>query len=396
MAKKPRRHRGAGEGTIYQRTNGRWRAQITSEEGQRVSFGADTREECQQWLRKTLYLVDNGLDLEGGRIRLGEYLEQWLENVQPTLRAKTHYQYGRIIKLHITPHIGDIPLKALTQQRIEKFYADLQKAGRGVRTVRYAHGVLHRALTKAVLYGLIPGNPAHGASLPQLQQQEMRVLDADQVGRLLTAASGNRLEGLFHLAIVTGMRQGELFGLKWSDVLWSTGLLHVQRQVQRVPGKGREFVPPKTRAGRRMVPVGPGALDALRRQKARQDLERAAAGKRWQENGLVFASTVGTPMDAHNLRKDFLAVLQAAGLPEVRFHDLRHSAASLMLNHNIPVLVVSKILGHANPSITLNTYGHLYTESVSIAGQLMDELVTPLRVEFAPQSEQVPRAGAEC
>ena len=137
-----------------------------------------------------------------------------------------------------------------------------------------------------------------------------------------------------------------------------------------------------------MVPIGAGAMDALRRQKERQDLERAVAGKRWQEHGLIFSTTVGTPMDAHNLRKDFIAVLQQAGLPAVRFHDLRHSAASLMLNHGVPVLVVSKILGHANPSITLNIYGHLYTESVNVAAKLMDDLVTPLRVELSNLQSQ--------
>lgn len=389
MAKK--KHRGWGEGSITQRSNGRWRAQV-HRDGKRVSFGADTKQECLEWLRKTLYQVDNGLDLEGGRIQLSEYLRQWLENAQPTLRPKTHYQYGRIIELHIIPQVGSLPLKALTPQRIEKLYADLQKNGKGVRTVRYVHGILHRSLAKAVLYGLIPANMAHGVSLPRYQHQEMRVLDADQIGRLLTAASCNRLEALFHLAAVTGMRQGELFGLKWTDVLWSMKRMHVQRQVQRVPKIGWSFLEPKTRAGRRMVPIGDGAIDALRRQKERQELERALAGDRWQEHGLVFATSVGTPMDAHNVRKDFVAVLREAGLPEVRFHDLRHSAASLMLNNNIPVLVVSKILGHANPSITLNTYGHLYTESVGVAGQLMDELVTPLRVEFVQPDVRV---GAE-
>lgn len=386
-----KKHRGMGEGSITQRKNGRWRAQI-QRDGKRVSFGADTKQECLKWLAKTINDVNNGrLDIEGGRMQLSDYLEQWLESARMTLRPKTHYQYERIIKLHINPHIGNLPLKSITPQRVERLYADLQKAGRGVRTIRYVHGILHRSLAKAVLYGLIPTNTAHGASLPRYQHKEMLVLDSDQIGRLLAASSGNRLEALFHLAAVTGMRQAEIFGLRWSDVLWSTGLMNVQRQVQRVPKQGWSFMEPKTRAGRRMVPIGAGAIEALRRQKERQAIEKAVAGKRWQEYGLVFTTAIGTPMDAHNLRKDFIAVLKEAGLPEVRFHDLRHSAASLMLNHNIPVLVVSKILGHANPAITLTVYGHLYTESVGIAGQLMDELVTPLRVEFANAENGVQR-----
>ncbi len=387
MAKKQRR--GRGEGSITQRPNGSWRAQI-SRDKKRLSFGAATKKECQEWLRKTLHQVDYGLDLEGGRIKVGEYLQEWLENARPSLRAKTGYQYDKVIENHILPFIGDLPMKALTPQRVEHFYGELLQKGRGARTVRYTHGVLHKALEKAVRYGLIAVNPAHGASLPQQNHQEMQVLDESQVGMFLATASGNRLEALFHLAAVTGMRQGELFGLKWSDVQWRAGVLHVQRQVQRVPKKGWSFVEPKTRAGRRMVPIGTGAIEALLRQKERQALEREVAGSRWQEHDLIFSTTVGTPMDPQNLMKDFNAVLKQAELPKIRFHDLRHTAASLMLNHGVPVLVVSRILGHANPSITLNTYGHLYQESTAMAAKLMDELISPLRVEFSAPSSEPP------
>jgi integrase len=381
MAKK--QTRGRGEGSLTQRSNGRWRAQV-SQNGKRLSFGADTKKECAEWLRKILHQVDYGLDLEGGRIKVGEYLKDWHENSQPSLRAKTSYQYGKIIEKHILPFIGELPLKALTPQRVEQFYGQMLKKGSGVRTVRYAHGVLHKALEKAVRYGLIAGNPSHGASLPQLHQKEMQVFDESQVSTFLTASSGSRLEALFYLAVVTGMREGEIFGLKWVDLQWNNGVLHVQRQVQRVPGQSWAFVEPKTRAGRRMVSIGNGAIEALRRQKERQAQERAIAGKRWQDLDLIFPSAIGTPMDPHNLMKDFNAVLGQAGLPKIRFHDLRHTAASLMLNHGVPVLVVSKMLGHANPSITLNTYAHLYHESLSGAAKLMDELVTPLRIEMTP------------
>lgn len=373
--------RGRGEGSISQRPNGRWRAQV-SKDGKRLSFGADTKKECLEWLRKILHQVDYGLDLEGGKIKVGEYLQDWLDNAKPSLRAKTGYQYAAIIARHVLPFIGDLQLKALTAQRVEQFYSELLKNGRGGRTVRYTHGVLHKALEKAVRYGLIIVNPAHGASLPQQQHQEMQVFDEAQVATFLAAASGSRLEALFHLAVVTGMRQGELFGLKWSDLQWNASVLHVQRQVQRIPKKGWSFVEPKTRAGRRMVPIGAGAIEALRRHKQLQALERAAAGKRWQEHDLIFPTSVGTPMDPNNLMKDFNGVLKQAGLPKIRFHDLRHTCASLMLNHGVPVLVVSRILGHANPSITLNTYGHLYHESTGQAAKLMDELVSPLRVEL--------------
>ena len=387
-----KRRRGRGEGTLFKLPSGRWRAQITRD-GKRESFGARTKEECQEWRRKMLFQIDNGLDLEGGRIQLEEWMEQWLEIVEPRLRPKTFYQYTRYSRLYIAPMLGDLKLKELTPQRVQKFYGDLTRDGKSAYTVRHVHRILHLALDKAAQYGMIHANPAKGAVLPSLHKSEIRVLDADEVGKLLTAASGNRLEALFQLAVVTGMRQGELMGLKWSDVSWSSGTLHVQRQLQRVPGQGWTLIEPKTRAGRRIVSIGPGAIDALRRQKERQNLERAVAGKKWNELGLIFANSVGNPMDAHNLRKAFIAVLKEAGLPEIRFHDLRHTAASLMLNHNVPLLAVSRMLGHANPSITLNTYAHLYNESLSLAGQVMDELVTPVRVELTSVPVEAGRSG---
>jgi integrase len=210
----------------------------------------------------------------------------------------------------------------------------------------------------------------------------MKVLDASQVTNFLTAASGSRLEALFHLAVTTGLRQGELFGLKWSDLQWAAGVLQVQRQVQSVPGQGWNFTEPKTNAGRRSVRIGPGVVDALRRHKERQALEKQLAGSRWVENDLIFPNSVGNPMNSSNLRVIFNRLLNEVGLPKIRFHDLRHTAASLMLNHNIPVIVVSNMLGHSKPSVTLDIYAHLYHESQSEAAQLIDNLVTPVRIEM--------------
>ena len=180
--------------------------------------------------------LHQGWDIKGGKTTLAEYLPLWLENKRLSIRTSTAYQYGLMIKNHILKHLGSVALKDLLLARVERFYRKLLKDGASPRTVRYVHGVLHRAMEKAVMYDLIMRNPAHGAALPKYAHAEMTILDEFQVSQFLLAARGSNYEVLYHLAIKTGMRQGEIFGLKWSDVQWTSGVIHVQRQVSRVPG----------------------------------------------------------------------------------------------------------------------------------------------------------------
>jgi integrase len=381
------KRRNKNEGTLYQRPNGRWRAQVCID-GSRASFTADSKAECQAWLRKMLDQAGQGWNYAGGKMTLGEYLQVWLENSRASLRLKTYDQYRRIVEKHILPHIGNTSLKDLRLERVERLYALLLKTGSGVRTVRIVHAVLHCSLEKAVRYGLILRNPTDGATLPQYKHAEMMVLDETQVSQLLVAAKGSRHQALYHLAVTTGMRMGELFGLRWSDLHWVSGKIYVRRQVQYVPGHGLSFVEPKTRSGRRTIKLGDGVLQALREHLERQEGERTTARERWVDHDLIFPSKSGTPMDPSNLRLDFVRVLMQAGLPKIRFHDLRHTAASLMLNHGIPVIVVSKILGHSKPSITMDIYGHLYNEMQGEASRLMDELVSPIKISLQTKTHQ--------
>ena len=179
------------------------------------------------------------------------------------------------------------------------------------------------------------------------------------------------------------MRQAELFGLKWSDLKWNSGTLYVHRQIKRSPGDEWNFAEPKTRTGRRTLKIGEETLHKLRMHRDRVTILKGQAGPYWQDNDLMFPNTMGNPLDASNLRKDFMKILAEAGLPQMRFHDLRHTAASLMLNHGIPVIVVSRRLGHAKASTTLDIYGHLLTEMQDEAAKLMDELVTPQPIDLA-------------
>ncbi len=379
MAKKIR---GRNEGSIYKRSDGKWRVQI-SITGKRISKTFQDKSDAQVWLRKKQSEFDRGLDVQGHNLSLAEYLPKWLEAHRVSIRPNTAYQYNLQIEKHIIPNLGKVLLKDLRLSMIEQFYGKLILGGVGIRTVRYVHGVLHVALEKAVKYDHIMNNPAHGADLPKLVQKEMNVLEPGQIGQFLVSAKDSYYEALYHLAIVTGMIQGVLFGLKWTDIKWERGDIIVQRQVQRAKGVGWQFVEPKTRAGKRTVKVGEATLQLLREHRVRQPLQRAVAGNRWQEHDLIFTTSIGTPCDPSNLRKDFLKVLDAAGLPKMRLYDLRHTSASLMLNQGIPVIIASKRLGHANPSITMDTYGHLFNDMQGDVAKLMDELVTPIRVDMA-------------
>ena len=212
----------------------------------------------------------------------------------------------------------------------------------------------------------------------------MRFLDENQVQQfmIVAKAQNDRFFTLYYLAISTGMRQGELLGLKWADLDWEKGELTVCRQLTKKKGGGFELTSPKTKAGIRQISLGSNALDILREHRKAQQLERQAAGVHWQDQGLVFTSSIGTPIDRSNMRLFFKALLKDAGLPDIRFHDLRHTAASLMLNNGIPLMIVSRRLGHAQPSITLDVYGHLIPAKQQEAASLMDDILTPISIQI--------------
>jgi integrase len=379
------RIRGHGEGSIYQRSNGTWRAQI-SVNGERISYGAKTKPECIEWLTTMQFQLNRGFDLQGRKMSLKNYLEHWLENHKVSSRPKTYLRYKGLSERYIIPRLGDTDLNDLHPLNIERFYANLITDGVGIRSVRLCHSILHSALGKAIDYGWILRNPARGVTQPQYKPSEMQVWNDSQVSLFLVIAESSRHKALYQLAITTGMRQGEIFGLKWTDLHWNLGEIQIQRQVQRIPGEGWSYQEPKTRTGRRKIILGEGTLHALRLHREQQLINIKVAGERWQSHELIFPNSVGNPMDSSNLRLDFNRLVAKAGLPKIRFHDLRHTAASLMLNNGVPPIVVSRILGHAKPSITLDLYGHLYHEMQGEAAKIMDELVTPIKVKL-PSNE---------
>jgi integrase len=363
--------RGKNEGSIYKRNNDSWRAQV-SINGERLSHTAETRAECNDWLRRTMDLVDQGMTFQSRNLSLQEYLQDWFRVKKTTIKTKTAYDYERNINKYLIPNLGNIKLKDLTTYQVTRFYAKLTDLEKGSRTVHYAHSILRSALQDAVRAGIIGRNPCIGAMLPRRNQKEMQVLTESQVTLFLITAENSRYKALYHLAITTGMRYSELVGLKWSDIDWEKSTIKVQRQLQYLPHKGFQFTEPKTHSGIRTIMLGETTLKILREhQRIYAHLDRTG-------EKLIFINGIGTQIYFKRFYKDFKRVLHNAGLPEIRFHDLRHTAATLMISNGIPVLIVSKILGHSKPSVTMNIYAHASVEMQSEAAKLMENLVTPI------------------
>ncbi|MEX1248668.1 MAG: site-specific integrase [Anaerolineales bacterium] len=364
------------EGTIYQRPNGKWRAQILLNGG-RLSVTADTRSEAQAWLRATRNQIESGLTLRGAKTTYGEFLTEWLETAKQRLTIGTHYSYSQLAKKYIRPALGKIKLRELNPSVIQRFYNQKVAEGVGLRTVQKAHTVIHASLNAALKMGLIGRNPDDATQPPKPTHREMRFFNQAEVKRLLQTAK--RLEdrnfALYFIAIVTGMRQGELLGLKWENVDLEKGILNVKFSLTRLPGGSLKRQKPKTKSSERSVKLGKDSIAVLKEQRQRLQREAERSNGYWQETGHVFASSVGTPIDPTNLTRQFNHFLKVAGLTKVRFHDLRHTAASLMLNNGVDVLVASRRLGHAKPSITLDVYGHLIPSVQAEAADVMDRLV---------------------
>ncbi len=371
------KRRGNKEGTIYKRLNGKWRAQITLN-GSRLSFTGDSRLEAQAWLRDMSNRIESGLTIRGARATFGELLDDWLETAKPRLSGHSWRTYHQLVRDYIGPKLGNVRLQDLTPSLIQRFYNQSVSEGIGLRTAQKTHTLIHASLNTALKLGVIGRNPDDSTQPPKPLQKEMRFLNEAQVKHLLSFAKANRDRNfaLYFLAIATGMRQGELLALKWSEVDLRNGVLNVKFNLQRMPGGGLQLQKPKTKTSVRAIKLGKDSVRVLGEQKELLVKERGRIGNVWQETDFVFPSTVGSPMDATNLWKSFRQIVKKAKLPAIRFHDLRHTAASLMLNNGVDVLVASNRLGHAKPSITLDVYGHLISSTQSRAADVIDSLIT--------------------
>lgn len=359
------RRRGNGEGSIYKRDDGRWEARYTvhAENGlKRKTIYGKTRKEAAEKLSKVLANMADGLVYEDENLTVGEYLDKWLKGSQRgTIRQSTYDRYEIAVRVHIKPAVGRLRLRKLTPAHVQEFYTNKLDDGCAPASVNKLHVVLHKALDQAVKWHMIPRNVTQVVKAPRPDaRSEMRPLSVEETQRLLEAVRGDRLEALYVLAATTGMRQGELLALKWRDIDLESARLSVRRTVTKDGGK-LLLGEPKTKKSRRTIALTDGAVNALRQHITRQMEEMEILGDDYRDEGLVFTSEVGTLINPTNLRRRSLAkLLKRAKLPKsVRFHDLRHTCATLLFTSGVHPKHVQELLGHAGIAITLDTYSHV-------------------------------------
>lgn len=369
------KRRGNGEGSITRRKDERWMGRYTVHTAngpKQKSMYGKTRSEVAEKLTKAMADRDGGLLFDAENMTVGEYLERWLnDSVKGSVRASTHASYQRQVNRYIVPALGRMKLTKLTPAHVQGMYRSMLDRGLSTRTVQYTHAVLRRAMKQAVRWGMIPRNPCDDADAPRVQREEIRPLNRDQTRRLLQAAEGERLEALYILAVHTGMRPGELLALRWDDVDLEAKTLRVGRALSE-----GQFTSPKSPKSRRRIDLTAGSVKALRVHRKGQLEERMKRSGLWQDHGLVFPSTVGTPLSHRNVVRSFKAVLSSAGLPSsVRLYDLRHTCATLLLSRNVHPKYVQELLGHASIAQTLDTYSHVLPGmGGGIAGAMEDAL----------------------
>ncbi len=355
--------RGNGEGTIRKReSDGRWEGRLFLgfENGKRKVryFYGKTRREVQEQLVQGQHDLQQGMPVESSKWNVEAYLRHWLENVvKPRVKVRTWLGYEQYVRLYLIPQLGSLRLTKLSAQHIQAMNASLLER-LSPRTVRHVDTILKNVLNEAVKANLVGRNVGALVDSPRVKRVEITPLNATQVRTLLAVAKGDQLECLYVLAVCTGLRAGELFGLRWADVDLEKRRIQVRNALTRRKGPW-QLTEPKSATSRRSISLPLQAIATLREHRKRQ-LEDRLAADRWEDNDLVFCTRLGTPLLLANVhRRSFKPLLEKAGLPNIRFHDLRHTAASLLLWQGEHPKVVQEMLGHSSIALTMDTYSHL-------------------------------------
>jgi integrase len=377
-AAKTGRKRGNNEGSIYQRGDGRWCAAVTLPDGKRKYLYGKTRQEVSRALARALSDVQAGTPVPVGRQTVAQFLDLWLRDVVATRnRPRTYESYASLVRVHLVPGLGKHQLSQLSTQHVQTFLNDKAASGLSPRTVQYLRAVLRIALNQARKWKLVTHNVAADAEPPRQRRREVAALSRDEARRILTAFAGDAMEALVLVSLSLGLRQGEALGLRWQDIDLDAGRLRVRHQVQKHGGEWR-FVEPKSKKSRRTITLPAFVVDSLRAHRTAQVEQRLSLGPLWSDHDLVFPSAVGTPQDGHNVLHRFQARLAAAGLPKMRWHDLRHGTASILLAEGVPMRVIMEILGHSQIGTTANLYAHVAPEVVRDAADRMHAALTGL------------------
>lgn len=354
-----------------------------------------TRAEVAEKLKRLQAQQQAGATLAAERITVAAYLTLWLEQVvTPRCRPRTLESYAGVCRRYLVPHLGHHQLAALTPAQVQQMLNDLTAQGLSPRTVAYSRGVLQRALNRAIKWEYVSRNVATLAEPPRQVKPPIVPLDAEGARRLLVAARGHRLEVLYRLALGLGLRKGELLGLRWRDLDWTKRTIRIAAAVGWEGGK-LVRAEPKTAHSLRTLPLSPALIEALQQHAERQEAEATQAGLGWNSAGLIFPSEVGTLLNPYNVVRHFKALLQVAGLsPRVRFHDLRHTCATLLISEGAHPRVVMELLGHSAISITMNTYARALPTDQRDAAASLDVLLAPVATPVATPDDATPNAVA--
>ena len=378
MAKK----RANGDGSIRKRKDGRWEGRyvvghdpITGKMISRNVLGK-TQAEVKEKLRTA---IENSKRLDytqTGKYTVGQWMDEWFEAyAKVKVRPSSHQTYKGYIENHIKPNIGDIPIEKLTSLQLQKFYRLLLTEGRipriesekqprelSAKTVRNINQVISSAMDMAVRHKLILTNPTEGCELPKVEHREMKTLPAERLGAFLREAKESGVYELYYMDLATGLSRGELLGLKWEDVDLQNGIIHVRRQVARVDGEVKEL-PLKTKNSYRNISISQDAVAMLTEMEAHRSSD------------YVFPSSTGGPISPDSVNNMLHRVLKRAGLPSIRFHDLRHTFATLALQNGVDIKTVSGMLGHFSAGFTLDTYAHVTTSAQKEAARTMGNVL---------------------
>ncbi len=364
--------RGRGEGTIRLRSDGRWEA-TTTLGTQRKSFYGKTRREVTEKLHQAQRDYEQSQFIGDARQTVEQYLTSWLEMKRPEIKDTTYRSYEMMARVHIIPVIGKIKLSALTAQHVQRMIAVALTECSGT-TVGDVYGLLHQALRAAERLGLVARDVSERVSRPRAERHEMQPLSPDEVNLFLETARGHWLEALFRLALTTGMRQGELMALRWRDVDLDGRRLSVVATMLYRQGEP-VYSTPKTKRSRRQIALAAEMVSALQRHQHQQRAWRLRAGPAWQGDryDAVFSDELGFPLHGKRAVYAFKQLLAEVGLPERRFHDLRHTCATLLLARGVHPKIVSEMLGHSTVSITLDRYSHVLPHMQEDAARAIGE-----------------------
>ena len=377
------KRRSNGEGNIRKRKDGRWEGRYTAGRdpvtGKQIfkNVLGKTQAEVKEKLHKALAQAGKIDFAKTGKYTVTMWMNEWFENVAKIkVRPSSHQTYLGYIDHHIAPNIGNIPLEKLTTMDLQKLYRKLLNKGRvdrveakqqpkglSAKTVRNINQVISSAMDFAVAQKIIPENPCKAVALPKVEHKEMQTIPAEQLQAFLQEAKATGVYEMYYIELATGLRRGELLGLKWTDIDWQNGIIKVRRQVARVNGQIVE-APLKTKNSYRTVTISQQAIEVLKQQKEKTNDE------------YVFPSPNGGPISPDSVNNMLKRVLARAGIPKVRFHDLRHTFATIALQNGVDIKTVSGMLGHFSAGFTLDTYAHVTTAAQKEAADTMGNVLS--------------------